>query len=143
MPALSVCKVARHRRRHPDPHGNATRRRSSATSRRGMGVARGPMDPLRSFVVTRANDWWENAVVYQLLVPSFADSDGDGYGDLAGVIERLDYLEWLGIDALWLSPIYRSPFRELGYDVADYYDVDPRFGSLETFDALVDEAHRR
>lgn len=93
--------------------------------------------------MTQARLWWQDAVIYQLLVPSFADSNGDGYGDLGGVIERLDYLEWLGIDAIWLSPIYPSPMRELGYDVADYYDVDPRFGSLETFDALVDEAHRR
>jgi alpha-glucosidase len=87
--------------------------------------------------------WWQRGVIYQLVVPSFLDSDGDGLGDLAGVVARLDYLQWLGVDAVWLSPCYRSPFRDLGYDVTDYCDIDPRFGSLETFDRLLEEAHRR
>jgi alpha-glucosidase len=82
-------------------------------------------------------------VIYQLLVPSFFDTDGDGLGDLDGVAARLDYLEWLGVGAIWLSPFYPSPLRELGYDVSDYCAVEPRFGSLDSFDRLVEEAHRR
>jgi alpha-glucosidase len=82
-------------------------------------------------------------VVYQIYPRSFQDSDGDGIGDLNGVRSRLDYLAWLGVDALWLSPIYPSPMHDFGYDVADYTDVDPVFGTLEGFDALAREAHER
>ncbi|MFC0038703.1 glycoside hydrolase family 13 protein [Actinomadura rayongensis] len=85
--------------------------------------------------------WWRNAVVYEVYVRSFADADGDGDGDLRGVRSRLGYLRDLGIDALWLTPFYRSPLADGGYDVADYRAVDPRFGSLEDFDALVADAH--
>lgn len=87
--------------------------------------------------------WWRDGVIYQIYPRSFADSDGDGLGDLPGVISRLDYLADLGIDAIWLSPIYPSPDKDFGYDVSDYQDVDPRFGSLADFDRLVTEAHRR
>jgi alpha-glucosidase len=87
--------------------------------------------------------WWENAVVYQIYPRSFQDSDGDGNGDLRGVESRLDHLVWLGVDALWLSPIYPSPLADMGYDVADYTGVDPVFGSLEDFDALLAAAHAR
>jgi alpha-glucosidase len=87
--------------------------------------------------------WWREAVVYQIYPRSFADASGDGVGDLEGLRSRLEYLEWLGVDALWLSPIYRSPMADFGYDVADYCDVDPLFGDLATFDALLDEAHAR
>ncbi|WP_181609994.1 glycoside hydrolase family 13 protein [Nonomuraea soli] len=86
-------------------------------------------------------DWWRDAVVYQVYPRSFSDSDGDGTGDLGGVRQRLPYLAGLGVDALWLSPFYTSPLADGGYDVADYRDVDPRFGSLADFDALVAEAH--
>ncbi|MFI6813675.1 glycoside hydrolase family 13 protein [Nonomuraea sp. NPDC050328] len=88
-------------------------------------------------------DWWRDAVVYQVYPRSFADSDGDGTGDLGGVVRRLPYLAELGVDALWLSPFYTSPLADGGYDVADYRDVDPRFGSLADFDALVAGAHER
>lgn len=87
--------------------------------------------------------WWRDAVVYQIYPRSFCDTNADGVGDLNGVRRRLGYLEWLGVDAIWLSPIFPSPMRDFGYDVADYEDVDPTFGSLEDFDLLVREAHGR
>jgi glycosidase len=87
--------------------------------------------------------WWRSGTIYQLVVPSFLDTDGDCLGDLAGIIARLDYLEWLGVKALWLSPCYPSPLKELGYDVSDYRNIEPRFGSLKVFDRLLDEAHQR
>ena len=87
--------------------------------------------------------WWQEAVVYQIYPRSFADASGDGIGDLEGLRSRLDHLEWLGVDAVWLSPIYRSPMADFGYDVADYCDVDPLFGDLATFDALVEDSHSR
>ena len=87
--------------------------------------------------------WWERGAIYQVYPRSFADGDGDGVGDLRGLRARLGYLEELGVEALWLSPFYPSPMADFGYDVADYCDVDPRFGTLEDFDALVAEAHER
>jgi glycosidase len=87
--------------------------------------------------------WWQDAVVYQVYPRSFQDSDGDGVGDLRGIEQRLDHLVWLGVDALWLSPIYPSPMHDFGYDVADYRGVDPVFGSLEGFDSLVAAARER
>ncbi|MEO6152390.1 MAG: alpha-amylase family glycosyl hydrolase [Croceibacterium sp.] len=95
--------------------------------------------------MTRPEDhpWWERGVVYQVYPRSFQDSDGDGVGDLAGVTARLEYLADLGIDALWLSPIYPSPMADFGYDVADYCGIEPLFGTLADFDRLLAEAHRR
>ena len=89
------------------------------------------------------NDWWRDAVIYQIYPRSFSDANGDGNGDLQGVIDRLDYLQALGVDALWLSPFYPSPLADGGYDVADYCDVDPRLGTLDQFDELVAKAHER
>ncbi|WP_435795599.1 glycoside hydrolase family 13 protein [Micromonospora luteifusca] len=88
-----------------------------------------------------ADDWWRSAVVYQVYVRSFADSDGDGTGDLQGIRHRLPYLRDLGVDALWLTPFYTSPMVDGGYDVADYRDVDPMFGTLADFDAMITDAH--
>lgn len=95
-----------------------------------------------------ASMWWRDAVVYQIYPRSFQDSNNDGVGDLEGIIQRLDYLndgtpKSLGIDALWLSPIYPSPMRDFGYDIADYDDIDPLFGDLETFGRLVEACHQR
>ena len=84
--------------------------------------------------------WWRPAVLYQIYPRSFADSNGDGIGDLQGVIDHLDHLAWLGIDGIWLSPITVSPNADFGYDVADYCDVSPEYGTLEQFDRLVAEA---
>jgi alpha-glucosidase len=86
--------------------------------------------------------WWREAVFYQIYPRSFADSNGDGVGDLAGIRAHLDDLAWLGVDALWISPFFRSPMADFGYDVSDYCDVDPLFGDLADFDALVGDAHR-
>jgi alpha-glucosidase len=87
--------------------------------------------------------WWQDGVVYQIYPRSFFDANGDGVGDLEGIRRRLDHLAWLGIDAVWLSPIYPSPMADFGYDVADYCDIDPLFGSLEDFDRLLAEARER
>ena len=87
--------------------------------------------------------WWQNAVVYQIYPRSFQDSNGDGIGDIPGIIRRLDYLADLGIDAVWLSPVYRSPQDDNGYDISDYQDIDPMFGTLEDMEELIREAKKR
>ncbi|MFE0176174.1 alpha-amylase family glycosyl hydrolase [Streptomyces sp. NPDC059002] len=87
--------------------------------------------------------WWQGAVVYQIYPRSFADHDGDGVGDLQGVIDRLDHITGLGVDAIWLSPFYRSPMRDFGYDVSEHTAVDPLFGDLDTFDRLLAAVHER
>lgn len=94
-------------------------------------------------MTSQNRDWWQTATVYQIYPRSFADSNGDGIGDLEGIRSRLDHLSWLGVDAIWLSPIYRSPMADYGYDVADYCDVDPIFGDLAAFDRLLEDVHRR
>jgi alpha-glucosidase len=87
--------------------------------------------------------WWRRGVIYHVYPRSFADSDGDGIGDLRGIASRLDHLTWLGVDAAWLSPIYRSPMKDFGYDITDHTDVEPVFGTLEDADALIAAAHDR
>ena len=87
--------------------------------------------------------WWHGLVAYQIYPKSFCDSNGDGIGDLPGIISRLDYLKELGVDIIWLSPIYVSPLADQGYDIADYRQIDPRFGTMEDMDRLLDEAHKR
>jgi len=87
--------------------------------------------------------WWKEGVVYQIYPRSFQDSNDDGVGDIPGIIRRLDYLQWLGVSAIWLSPIYPSPMRDFGYDVSDYRGVDPLFGSLTDMDELIAKAHER
>lgn len=86
-------------------------------------------------------DWWRGAVIYQIYPRSFQDSNGDGIGDLAGITQRLPYVASLGVDAIWISPFFTSPMADFGYDVSNYCDVDPMFGTLADFDALIDTAH--
>ncbi|KAG1894741.1 glycoside hydrolase family 13 protein [Suillus fuscotomentosus] len=87
--------------------------------------------------------WWKSATVYQIYPASFLDANGDGTGDLAGIIAKLDYLKDLGVDVIWLSPIYRSPLADMGYDISDYEDIDSRYGTLEDWDRLLEGAHAR
>jgi alpha-glucosidase len=87
--------------------------------------------------------WWQTATIYQIYPRSFADSNGDGVGDLRGIISRLDHLTELGVDAIWISPIFRSPMADFGYDISDYTDIDPLFGTLADFDALLAAAHAK
>src|SRR3954454_18674374 len=89
------------------------------------------------------HEWWQKGIVYQVYPRSFADSNGDGVGALRGINARLDYLEWLGVDAVWLSPIYPSPMADFGYDVADYTGIEPLFGTMTDFDSLLEDVHRR
>ena len=94
-----------------------------------------------TFVPARA--WWKSGTVYQIYPISFFDSNGDGIGDLPGILAKLDYLKDLGVDVLWLSPIYKSPLADMGYDISDYEDIDPRFGTLEDWDRLIEGVHKR
>ena len=87
--------------------------------------------------------WWQKGIVYQIYPRSFMDSDNDGVGDLNGIIEKLDYLKWLGIQSIWISPIFPSPMADFGYDVSDYTDIHPMFGTMDDFDRLLNEAHKR
>ena len=87
--------------------------------------------------------WWQHSVIYEIYPRSFQDSNGDGVGDLNGILERLDYLVGLGIDAIWISPIYPSPMADFGYDVSDYCGIDPIFGAMEDFNRLLAEVHLR
>lgn len=87
--------------------------------------------------------WWKEAVVYQIYPRSFMDSNGDGIGDLRGITSRLDYLKKLGIDVIWLSPVYRSPNDDNGYDISDYQEIMEEFGTMEDFDELLFQAHER
>jgi alpha-glucosidase len=87
--------------------------------------------------------WWQRGIIYQVYPRSFMDSNGDGVGDLPGILSKVDYLEWLGVDAVWLSPVYPSPMADFGYDVADYKGIEPLFGTMDDFDGLLGELHRR
>ena len=85
--------------------------------------------------------WWENAVIYQIYPRSFQDSNDDGIGDLKGITSRLNYLSELGVDAIWISPFFKSPQKDFGYDVSDYYNINPEYGTLEDFELLINKAH--
>ncbi|MDU1522833.1 MAG: alpha-amylase family glycosyl hydrolase, partial [Actinomyces sp.] len=85
--------------------------------------------------------WWKSSTVYQIYPRSFQDSNGDGIGDIPGITSRVPYLKKLGVDIVWLSPLYRSPMADMGYDIADYQDVDPMFGTLDDLDELITQLH--
>ena len=87
--------------------------------------------------------WWKEAVVYQIYTKSFYDSNGDGIGDLRGIIQKLDYIQKLGATVIWLNPIYQSPDVDNGYDISDYQSIDPRYGTLDDFKELLENAHAR
>jgi alpha-glucosidase len=93
--------------------------------------------------MTPTPSWWQTGVIYQIYPRSFLDSSGDGVGDLPGITGKLDYLQWLGIDAIWLSPIYPSPMADFGYDISNYTDVHALFGTLQDLDTLLQQAHQR
>jgi alpha-glucosidase len=99
--------------------------------------------PTTAAAQASAQDWWKNAVIYEIYPRSFQDSNGDGIGDLNGITQRLDYLEELGVDAIWLTPVYPSPQVDFGYDISDYENIDPQYGTLADFDRLVAEAGKR
>ena len=94
-------------------------------------------------MTTSVESWWRNGVFYQVYPRSFQDSNGDGVGDLKGVVQRLPYLQALGVDAIWLSPIFPSPMADFGYDIADYIGIDSLFGTLQDFDALMEAVHAK
>jgi len=102
-----------------------------------------PVETEHEGIKMSADDWWKCGIVYQVYPRSFQDSNGDGIGDLGGIRARLDHLVSLGVDAVWISPIYPSPMADFGYDISDFCDIDPHFGTLDGFDALVQEAHAR
>src|SRR5689334_12784549 len=90
-----------------------------------------------------AHLWWQSGVIYQIYPRSFKDSNADGVGDLPGIIEKLDYLTWLGANAIWISPIYPSPMADFGYDVSDYTGIHPIFGTMADMDRLLESAHQK
>ncbi|MBS0555113.1 MAG: glucohydrolase, partial [Proteobacteria bacterium] len=111
------------------------------------GIVHGALQSKRSAIGKRERGverpWWQGAVVYQIYPRSFMDSNGDGIGDLDGVTARLDYLSWLGVDVIWLCPIFRSPNDDNGYDISDYQDIMAECGTIADIDRLLAEAHRR
>ena len=93
--------------------------------------------------MTQTHSWWQTGVIYQIYPRSYLDSNGDGVGDLRGITSKLDYLRWLGVDAIWLSPIYPSPMADFGYDISNYTGVHSLFGTLQDLDTLLQQAHQR
>src|SRR5688500_10668845 len=93
--------------------------------------------------LSQKHQWWQEGIIYQIYPRSFQDSNGDGVGDLKGIISRLDYLKELGIQAIWISPIFPSPMADFGYDISDYTGIHPIFGTMQDFDELLEEVHKR
>src|ERR1700720_3631711 len=97
--------------------------------------------PPRVAAEQRSKDWWKGAVIYEIYPLSFKDSNGDGFGDLPGILEKLEYVASLGVDAIWVCPFFRTPLQDFGYDVSDYRTVDPVFGSMDDATTLIERAH--
>jgi len=116
---------------------------AAALAAGGQGVPASSTLHQRSAIQSSERDWWKSAVIYEIYPRSFQDSNGDGVGDLNGITQRLDYLKELGIDAIWLSPVYPSPQVDFGYDISDYKNIDPQYGTMADFDRLVAEAGKR
>ena len=89
------------------------------------------------------NEWWKNATIYQIYPRSYLDTSNNGIGDLKGITKKINYISNLGIDAIWLSPFFMSPMKDMGYDVSNYVQVDPLFGDMDDFDELLEEAHKK
>lgn len=106
-------------------------------------LSKAPKELEKTMPFEMTKDWWKSATGYQIYPRSFADSDGDGVGDIKGILSKLDYLKDLGIGFIWLSPVFKSPMRDNGYDISDYYDIAPEFGTLDDMDTLIAEAGRR
>ena len=87
--------------------------------------------------------WWQTGIIYEIYLRSFQDTNGDGTGDLKGIISRLDYLQWLGVNIIWVTPFYPSPMKDFGYDISNYTAVDSRFGTMEDFENLLKQVHNR
>ena len=104
-----------------------------------LGLAAAWAQAQKSTAVQTTDPWWKHALIYEIYPRSFQDSNGDGIGDLNGITQRLDYLKTLGVDAIWLSPIYPSPQVDFGYDVSNYNAIDPKYGTMADFDRLVSE----
>ena len=98
---------------------------------------------MRQWPADEPDSWWREGTLYQIYPRSYQDTDGDGVGDIRGIIQRLDHLQWLGVRGVWLSPVTVSPNADFGYDVADFYDVDPTLGTLEDLDELIARGRRR
>jgi alpha-glucosidase len=114
-----------------------------ATAMAGQSVPANQKVGTKTATAARERDWWKNAVIYEVYPRSFQDTNGDGIGDLNGITQRLDYLKDLGVDAIWLTPVYSSPHVDFGYDISDYKNIDPQYGTLADFDRLVAEANKR
>ena len=116
---------------------------AAATAMTGQTVPANQKVEAKAATAASERDWWKNAVIYEVYPRSFQDTNGDGIGDLNGITQRLDYLKDLGVDAIWLTPVYSSPHVDFGYDISDYKNIDPQYGTLADFDRLVAEAKRR
>src|SRR5512134_288793 len=106
-------------------------------------VRRGPVYEGQGMTMAGNAEWWRGCAIYQVYPRSFQDTTGNGSGDLRGITQRVGHIASLGVDAIWLSPFFKSPMADMGYDISDYCAVDPMFGTLQDFDRFVEEAHRR
>jgi glycosidase len=106
-------------------------------------IGKNRKEKIKNIMTAKDYLWWQKEIVYQIYPRSYKDSNGDGVGDLAGIIEKLDHIESLGVKVIWLSPIFPSPMADFGYDVSDYTGIHPLFGTMEDFDRLLEDVHKR